>query len=158
VKFSVRRITTAVVTLSIVLALACLTSARAQEADESSADEAQTPPSVTQVAGSWTGTDTEEDTPGPMSLDLTQDGKKIGGTFSITTQSGSNGTGTVTGTIKGKISKNHLTLNFLPTSGDNHDCTAKGIAKVDGTSMEGTFLVLGNSRHCKGKGTFELSM
>jgi hypothetical protein len=88
-----------------------------------------------------------------MTLDLTQDQEKIGGTFSLST-----GDETPAGTVKGTISKNHLALTFHATSGTNHKCTALVVAKVTGNTMSGTFLVEQTSRHCKGKGTFDLTM
>ncbi len=157
-KFSIGRGAAAAAASSILLAMLCLTSARAQDADESGAADANQTPSVAQVAGSWTGTNTNIDrsqgnSTGPMTLDLTQSQNKIGGTFSLTT-----GDETPSGNVKGSISNNHLTLTFHATSGTNHPCTASVLAKVTGDTMEGAYLVNRIGRHCKGKGTFELTL
>jgi hypothetical protein len=142
---------------SMLAALLCLTAAHAQDAEESGAE--VTAP-IVQVAGTWTGTDTETSSnspgEGPMTLVLTQDLKKIDGTFSLTT-----GNSTPAGPVRGKISNDVLKLTFVATSGSNHVCTAKVLATVDVSTtpatMSGTFLVMGGKRHCKGKGTFDLT-
>ena len=138
----------------MLLALLCLTGARAQDADESSAANTST---VVQVTGTWTGTDTEGGgSPGPMMLILTQNGKSIHGNFSVTT-----GDNTPTGNVHGKISKDNLKLTFVSTGGANHACSAKVLATVDPTAMPptmtGTFHVIGNKQHCKGSGDFNLT-
>ena len=138
----------------MLVALLCLTGARAQDADESSAPNAST---VVQVAGTWTGMDTEDgSSPGPMMLILTQNGKSIHGNFSLTTDNE-----TPAGNVHGKISKDNLKLTFVATSGTNHACTAKVLATVDPTAMPptmmGTFKVISNGKHCKGSGNFELT-
>ncbi len=141
----------------MLLALLCVTGASAQD-DDSAIDEAKNPPPITQVAGTWTGTDTNEDGgqgtgSGPMTLILTQSQKKIGGTFSVTT-----GDETPAGSLVGKITNDTLTLTFHTTSGSKDDCTAAVVATVDGDTMSGTYLVKGNKTHCQGKGTFDLEM
>jgi hypothetical protein len=93
-----------------------------------------------------------------MMMVLTQNGKSIGGTFSVTS-----GKDTPAGNAMGSISGNDLKLTFVTTSGTNHTCNAKVLATVDPTAMPptmmGTFLAKGNKnkKHCKGKGTFELT-
>jgi len=135
---------------SMLLGLVC---AHAQEADESEMDAAKTPPQITQVAGTWTGTDTQQGSdPGPMTLDLTQNQKKIGGTFSVTAGPDQ----TPAGSLTGKITNDTLTLTFHTTSGVTHKCNAAVVATVDDDTMSGTFLVTGNKQHCQGKGTFDL--
>jgi hypothetical protein len=158
VKLSVKRVAATIAATLLLFALICLTAAQAQDADESGTNDAQSAPSITQVAGTWTGTDTEVKGgqvvgSGPMTLDLTQDQSAIGGTFSLTT-----GSDTPTGTVKGRISGDHLTLTFHTTGGANHKCTANVMAKVTGTTMSGTYLVDRIGKHCKGKGTFDLNM
>ena len=157
-KFSVKRVAATVAATFALLTLFSMTGARAQDADESNADGAAVIPSITQVAGTWTGTNSEVQHgqvvgSGPMTLDLTQDQEKIGGTFSLTS-----GSDTPTGPVKGTILKNHLALTFHATSGANHKCTASVVATVSGNTMSGTYLVEQTSRHCKGKGTFDLTM
>jgi hypothetical protein len=157
VRFSVKG-TAAVAATFVLFALFSMTAARAQDADESSTDGATNTPSITQVAGTWTGTDTEVQHgqvvgSGPMTLDLTQSQQKIGGTFSLST-----GDETPAGTVKGTIFKNHLSLTFHATSGTNHKCSASVVAKVTGNTMSGTYLVEQTNSHCKGKGTFDLTM
>ena len=142
----------------MLLALFSMTAARAQDADEPNTDGADAIPSIIQVAGTWTGTNTEVKGgqvvgTGPMTLDLTQDQQKIGGTFSLTT-----GDNTPTGTLRGTISGKHLALTFHATSGANHKCSALVVAKVIGNTMSGTYLVERTNNHCKGKGTFDLTM
>jgi hypothetical protein len=142
----------------MLVALFSMNAARAQDADESSTDGATIAPSITQVAGTWTGTDSEVHQgqvvgSGPMTLDLTQNQQKIGGTFSLST-----GDETPTGTVRGTIFRNHLALTFHATSGTNHKCSALVVAKVTGNTMSGTFLVERTNGHCKGKGTFDLTM
>jgi hypothetical protein len=156
-KFSIGRGAAAVAASSMLLAMLCLTSARAQDADESGAADANQTPSVAQVAGTWTGMDTNidsgQDSSGPMTLDLTQILKRIGGNFSLTT-----GDETPSGNVTGTISKDHLTLTFHATSGTQHACTASVVANVTGDTMQGTYLVNHTGKHCKGKGTFELTL
>jgi len=157
VKFSVKG-AAAVAATFVILSLLSMTGARAQDADESSTDGATIAPSITQVAGTWTGTDSEVQHgqvvgSGPMTLDLTQNQQKIGGTFSLST-----GSETPAGTVRGTIFRNHLSLTFHATSGTQHNCSALVVAKVSGNTMSGTFLVEQTSRHCKGKGTFDLTM
>jgi len=157
VKFSVKG-AAAVAATFVILSLLSMTGARAQDADESSTDGATIAPSITQVAGTWTGTDSEVQHgqvvgSGPMTLDLTQNQQKIGGTFSLST-----GSETPAGTVRGTIFRNHLSLTFHATSGTQHNCSASVVAKVSGNTMSGTFLVEQTSRHCKGKGTFDLTM
>jgi hypothetical protein len=140
---------------SMLLALLCLTAAHAQDADESAPAVAKTA-TITQVAGTWTGMDSQDgSSPGPMTLVLTQNKKEIGGTFSLTADNS-----TPTGTVSGKISKDELKLTFRSTGGSKHACSAKVMATVDTgampPTMEGTFLVEGG-KHCKGKGTFDLT-
>src|SRR5258708_32155213 len=102
----------------MLVALLCLTGARAQDADESGAPNAST---VVQVAGTWTGMDTEDgSSPGPMMLILTQNGKSIHGNFSLTTDNE-----TPAGNVHGKISKDNLKLTVGATRGSNHGCTSK---------------------------------
>jgi hypothetical protein len=146
---SIKRVTAIFAASSMLLALLCVNTARAQDADESAA-------AITQVTGTWTGTDTEGgSSPGPMMMVLTQTGKSVSGTFSV-----SSGTDTPTGNAKGSISKNNLKLTFHTTSGTSHTCDAKVLAKVNPAAMpptmSGTFQVKGNKKHCKGKGTFDL--
>lgn len=155
-KLPMKRVGAIFAASSILLALLCLTAAHAQDADESGTGEAKNKPPITQVAGTWTGTDTQDgSSPGPMTLVLTQNQKKLGGTFSVTTDDE-----TPAGNVSGKISKDDLKITFHTTSGASHDCTAKVLATVDPDAMpptmEGTFLVKGGE-HCKGKGTFELT-
>jgi hypothetical protein len=154
-KLPMKRVRAIFAASSMLLALLCLTAAHAQDADESGSGEAKNSPPITQVAGTWTGTDTQDGSPGPMMLVLTQNQKKLGGTFSVTTDDE-----TPAGSVSGKISKDDLKLTFHATSGTSHDCTAKVLATVDPDAtpptMEGTFLVKGG-KHCKGKGTFELT-
>ena len=157
-KFSIGRGAAAVAASSMLLAMLCLTSARAQDADESGTGDANQTPSVAQVTGTWTGTNTNIDkgqgnSTGPMTLDLTQTQKKIKGAFSLTT-----GSETPSGNVTGSISNNRLTLTFHATSGTQHPCTASVLAKVTGDMMEGAYLVNRIGRHCKGKGTFELTL
>ena len=158
-KFSVKRVAaTLAATFAPLLSLFSITTARAQDADESSANAATITPSTNQVAGTWTGTDTEVEHgevvgSGPMTLDLTQDQQKIGGTFSLST-----GDESPAGTVKGTISGRHLSLTFHATSGTNHKCSASVVAKVTGNTMSGTYLVEQTNSHCKGKGTFDLTM
>jgi len=153
-KFSIGRATAAFIASSILLALLCLPGAHAQDADESGTDAKTTPP-ITQVAGTWTGMDTQDGISGPMTLVLTQNKKSIGGTFSVTTDGE-----TPAGTVTGKISNDDLTLTFHATSGTKHDCTAAVLATVDPDAMpptmSGTFLVKGDKKHCNGGGTFQL--
>jgi|SRR5271166_549906 len=153
-KFSIGRATAAFTASWMLLALLCLPAAHAQDADESGTD-AKTSPPITEVAGTWTGTDTQDGVSGPMTLVLTQNKKSIGGTFSVTTDGE-----TPAGTVTGKISNDDLTLTFHATSGTNHACTAAVLATVDPDAMpqtmSGTFLVKGDKKHCKGSGTFEL--
>jgi hypothetical protein len=147
-KLTIKRVTAILAASSMLSALLCLTAARAQDVD---------PSTTTSVTGTWTGTDTEHgSSPGPMTLVLTQNGNGIGGTFSVTT-----GKNTPAGNVTGNISKNDLKLTFHTTSGTNHPCVAKVLATVDETAMPptmmGTFLVKGSKKHCKGKGTFDLT-
>jgi hypothetical protein len=114
------------------------------------------PPPIVQVAGTWQGTATQQDDPGssgtgPMTLVLTQNAKKIGGSFTIDF-----GDQTPSGWLKGNIKNNTLSVTFHATSGTDHACTAAVVATVNGNAMSGTFLVKGNRKHCKGKGTFDL--
>jgi len=138
---------------SMLLATLGLTAARAQDAD-SELTHSSTP---AQVAGTWTGTDSQNGTvQGPMTLDLTQTSKSIGGTFSLTT-----GNETPGGMVNGHIAGDNLKLVFHATMGTQHNCVAAVLATVDTTAMpptmEGTFLVKGSKKHCKGKGTFDLT-
>ena len=79
-----------------------------------------------------------------MTLVLTQDLKKIDGTFSLTT-----GGSIPAGPVTGKISQDDLKLRFVATSGSNHVCTAEVLATVDvdtmPATMSGTFLVKGGN-------------
>ena len=163
---------------SILLVLLCITGARAQDADESGVGAAEestqkipgsrsTPHTfpLPQAVGSWTGTDTYVDGggqgSGSMTLDLTQDGLKIRGTFSLTTSADETAAGSVTGKIithtSTTIQPFTLTLTFHRT--DGHDCTAAVVATVGGfylDTMSGTFLFKGNKADCTAKGTFDL--
>jgi len=140
-------------------ALLCFTAVHAQEADESGIDEAKKPPAITQVAGTWIGTDTgsfevsggQQPASGPMTLVLSQIQKTIGGTFTLTTTDETPG-----GSVAGKITNDTLKLKFQATMGTTHDCTAAVVATVDGDTMSGTFLVQGPKAFCKAKGTFDL--
>src|SRR5580693_1152481 len=103
---SIKRVTAIFAASSMLLALLCVNTARAQDADESAA-------AITQITGTWTGTDTEGgSSPGPMMMVLTQTGKSVSGTFSV-----SSGTDTPAGNAMGSISKNNLKLTFHTTSG-----------------------------------------
>jgi hypothetical protein len=139
---------------SMLLATLGMTAARAQDADSE-----LTPSStITQVAGTWTGTDSEGGVvQGPATLDLTQNGKSIGGTFSVTTDGETPG-----GKVNGHISGDDLKLTFHATMGTKHNCVAAVLATVDTSvtpaTMEGTFLVKGSKKHCNGKGTFDLTL
>ncbi|MGO9604494.1 MAG: hypothetical protein ACLQAT_14085 [Candidatus Binataceae bacterium] len=140
---------------AMLLALVSLTVAHAQEADESEIDAAKKPPPITQVAGTWTGTDSVNDGgqgtgSGPMILDLTQNQKKIAGTFSITS-----GNETPAGSVAGKITNDILTLTAHTTSGSKDNCTTAVVATVDGDTMSGTFLTHGG-KNCNARGTFDL--
>ncbi|MGO9603692.1 MAG: hypothetical protein ACLQAT_09895 [Candidatus Binataceae bacterium] len=168
-KSSISTMTGILAASSILLALVCITSARAQDADESGIDAATEFPQeipeysntkpIPPVAGTWTGTDTYMDGAGQgsgsMTVDLTQDVRKIGGTFSLTTSADETATGSVTGKITntGRITKgpSTLILTFHQTNG--HHCTAAVVATVD---LSGTFLFKGNKTNCSAKGTFDL--
>ncbi len=154
-KFSIGRATAAFTASWMLLALLCLPAAHAQDADESGTEGMKTTPPITDVAGTWTGMDTQDGVSGPMTLVLTQNKKSIGGTFSLTA-----GMDTPAGSVNGKISGDDLTLTFHATSGTNHACTAAVLATVDPEAMpqtmSGTFLVKGDKKHCKGSGTFDL--
>ena len=96
-----------------------------------------------------------------MTLDLTQNGLKIRGTFSLTTSADETAAGSVTGKINFRTSSLTqpftLTLTFHQT--DGHDCTAAVVATVGGfylDTMSGTFLFKGNKTNCSAKGTFDL--
>ncbi|MGO9605265.1 MAG: hypothetical protein ACLQAT_18060 [Candidatus Binataceae bacterium] len=140
-------------------ALVCFTAVHAQEADDSGIDDAKTPPAITQVAGTWTGTDTgsfevgggQQPASGPMTLDLSQNKKTVDGTFTLTTTDETPG-----GSAAGKITNDTLMLRIHATMGTTHDCTAAVVATVDGDTMSGTFLVQGPQKYCKAKGTFDL--
>ncbi len=108
-------------------------------------------PPITQVAGTWSGTLTQSDGNGTLSLDLTQSQKKIGGSFDATT-----GNESPSGPLTGKISGDNLTLTLHDTNPDDHGCTIAVMATVDDDTMSGTFLLKGNKKHCTGKGTFDL--
>ena len=138
---------------SMLLATLGLTTARAQDADSEVPDIS----TITQVAGTWTGTDSQNGSVlGPMTLDLTQNGKGIQGSFSLTTDGE-----TPSGHVNGHISHDDLKLTFHATMGSNHNCVAAVLATVDPTAMpptmEGTFIVKGSKKHCKGVGTFALT-
>jgi hypothetical protein len=157
-KFPITLVPATLAAASMLLAVLCQTAGRAQDADESSTYEARETGPITQVAGTWSGTDTLDEGDqgsgsGPMTLDLTQHKKTIDGTFSITA-----GDETPVGKLAGKISGNDLTLTFHTTGGTEHKCTAAVMATVDGDTMSGTFLVKGNHKHCNGKGTFDLQL
>jgi hypothetical protein len=158
-KFSIGRVSfTFAAASSMLLALLCLTAVHAQDADDSSSAEATNASTIVQVAGTWTGMDTQDgSSPGPMMMVLTQNGKSIGGTFSVTTDKS-----TPVGNLVGVISKDNLKLTFHTTGGSNHKCDAKVLATVDETAMPptmaGTFLAEGSKKHCKGKGTFDLTL
>jgi len=148
-KLSIKRATAIFAASSMLSALLCMTAARAQDVDPAA--------TTVQVTGTWTGSDTEHgSSPGPMTLVLTQNGNGIGGTFSVTS-----GNETPAGNVTGNISKDDLKLTFHTTSGTNHPCVAKVLATVDTSTMPptmmGTFLVKSRGRHCKGKGTFDLT-
>jgi hypothetical protein len=156
-KFSIGRVSLTAAAASMLLALLCLTAAHAQDADDSGMAEAPNISTIIQVAGTWTGTNHQDgSSPGPMTMVLTQNQKSLGGTFSVT-----NDKGTPAGTLTGVISKDNLKITFLTTSGTNHVCTASVQATVDTAvtpqTMAGTFLVKGSKKHCKGKGTFDLT-
>jgi hypothetical protein len=156
-KFSVGRISLTFAASSMLLAMLCLTAVHAQDADDSSSAEANTS-TVVQVAGTWTGMDTQDgSSPGPMTMVLTQNQKSLGGTFSLT-----GGNETPVGNLMGVISKDNLKLTFVTTGGTSHRCTASVLATVDTTAMPptmaGTFLVKNRGKHCKGKGTFDLTL
>jgi hypothetical protein len=145
---SIKRVIAIFAASSMLSALLRLTAARAQDVD---------PSTTTSVTGTWTGTDSEAGkSQGPMTMVLTQTGNGIGGTFSV-----SSGKDTPAGNVTGNISKGDLKLTFHTTSGTNHPCVAKVLATVDETAMpptmSGTFLVKGSKKHCKGKGTFDLT-
>ncbi|MGH8013418.1 MAG: hypothetical protein ACREQ4_13060 [Candidatus Binataceae bacterium] len=154
-RLSVKRFAVGLAVSSTVMAVLFLTGAQAQDQDYSIDRAMKSRPPITQVAGTWIGTDNVDDGgggtgSGPMALDLTQNQKKIGGTFNVTT-----GDETPDGTVVGKINGNILNLTFHATSGGKRNCSAKVMATVDGNTMSGTFLVVGG-QHCKGKGTFDL--
>lgn len=156
-KFSVGRVTLTFAASSMLLAMLCLTAAQAQDADDSSSAETRNT-SIVQVAGTWTGTDTQDgSSPGPMTMVLTQNQKSLRGTFSVTSDNE-----TPAGNLMGVISKDNLKITFVTTSGTNHRCTASVLATVDTTAMPptmaGTFLVKSKGKHCKGKGTFDLTL
>jgi len=145
---SIKRVTAIFAASSMLSALLCVTAARAQGVE---------PSTTSSVTGTWTGTDTEGGKgSGPMMMVLTQSGKGIGGTFSVTS-----GTDTPVGNVTGSISKDKLKLTFLTTGGSNHLCDAKVLATVDETAMpptmRGTFQAYGSKKHCKGKGNFDLT-
>jgi hypothetical protein len=145
---SIKRVTAIFAVSSMLSALICLTVARAQGVELST---------TASVTGTWTGTDSEGGKgTGPMMMVLTQNGKSIGGTFSVTS-----GTDTPVGNVTGSVSKDKLKLTFVTTSGSNHLCDAKVLATVDEAAMpatmKGTFQAFGSRKHCKGRGTFHLT-
>ena len=138
---------------SMLLVTLGLTAARAQDADS----EVPNISTITQVHGTWTGTDSQGGmVQGPATLDLTQNGKSIGGTFSLTTDGE-----TPSGKVNGHISGDNLKLNFHATMGTKHNCVAAVVATVDETvmppTMEGTFVVKGSKKHCRGIGSFSVT-
>jgi hypothetical protein len=157
-KFSIGRVSLTFAASSLLLALLCLTAVHAQDADDSSSAEATNTSTIVQVAGTWTGMDTQDgSSPGPMMMVLTQNQKSLRGTFSVTSDNE-----TPAGNLMGVISKDNLKITFVTTSGTNHRCTASVLATVDTTAMPptmaGTFLVKNRGKHCKGKGTFDLTL
>ncbi len=90
-----------------------------------------------------------------MTLELTQNVRKIRGTFSLTTSAEE----TAAGSVMGKLNFQTfiLTLTFHQTNG--HACTAAVVATFQGPgpdAMSGTFLFKGNKANCNAKGTFDL--
>ncbi|HKN01594.1 MAG TPA: hypothetical protein VJX23_13845 [Candidatus Binataceae bacterium] len=168
-KFSIGATTGILAASSILLALLCITRACAQDADESGIDAAEESPQeipgyshtgpVPPVFGTWTGTDTYVDGggqgSGSMTLDLTQNVRKIRGTFSLTTSGDETATGSVTGKITntGRIIKGPATLILTFHQTNGHHCTAAVVATIE---MSGTFLFKGNKTNCSAKGTFDL--
>lgn len=126
---------------------------RAQEA----APDGGSKPPITQVAGNWTGLTSVDDSGSgncdqcAMSLILSQNEKKIGGTFSISTADEN-----PAGTVSGKITNSSLTLTLRATGGSKHNCKATLNANVSGDNMSGTWLVKAGP-HCKGMGVFKLA-
>jgi hypothetical protein len=114
------------------------------------------PKQPVQVAGSWSGTDTQSGSDpgsGPMTLDLVQSKQKLTGTFSVTT-----GKGTPTGSVSGTITGDAIHATFHATGGTNHPCNAEVAAAVDGNAMTGSYVVHGSKKHCASStGTFNLT-
>ena len=147
---------------SLFVVLICVCAAHAQSADDQVAEpDVRSKPKILQVSGTWTGTDDAVDGGSgdcngcPMTLDITrQDAKQIGGTFSVTTED-EQPTGPMTGTVNGST----LRMTFKATSGTKHKCSAAVVATVDTSNdtMSGAWVTKGG-KHCKGKGTFDLTL
>ncbi len=124
--------------------------ALAQADDATVAPDSQTVPA--QMAGTWTGSiDDVKYGVGTLTLDLTQIKSTVGGTFSIEWPQDSP-SGTVKGSAKGEKVKLTVTATNQP-----HACTVKLTGKVlTLDEYTGSYKAIGNSRHCKAKGTFDV--
>ncbi|MGO9602143.1 MAG: hypothetical protein ACLQAT_01850 [Candidatus Binataceae bacterium] len=120
-------------------------------------DEAKKPSPITQVEGSWSGMDTDDDmsgnsNSGPMTLDLNQTKKKVTGSYTFTDAEGEDVGGSETGSISGDT----FTFTFHQSSGSEPHCHGTGVATVDGDTMSGSFVVSHSPKPCGGSGTFDL--
>jgi hypothetical protein len=103
------------------------------------------------VAGTWMGTiDAGPDGSGTLTFTITQNGKKLGGSFS------SNINGGAGGPLKGNVAGDVVKVNLTDTVGPHH-CKVNSTATVSGSDMSGVFMVHG-SKHCKGRGTIDLTL
>lgn len=121
-------------------------------AQEVDSPDAKAKPVIIQIAGTWSGTsESDFDGTGTLTLHLTQNKTKISGSFTLLATNANAG-----GTVKGEIADDVLTLTLKNTSSEPH-CIAKIIATVDDDDLMGAYLLKGG-KQCKGTGTFDLSL
>ncbi len=138
--------------LAVSMIVALVLGPRAVRGQDAVSADARANPIIIQVAGTWTGTlDSGFDGTGTLTLRLSQNKAKIGGSFALLATNAN-----ASGTVKGKISGDELTLTLKNTTSEPQ-CTMKIIATIDDDTLMGAY-VLEGGKQCKGTGTFDLSL
>ncbi len=138
--------------LAAPMVLSAPTHALAQDDDDATIADSKTPPAA--MAGTWIGSIVDISKggggTGTLTLDLTQVKSTVGGTFSVV------GAGNPSGSVRGKVTGNKATLTLAQTN-KSHPCkvNVKGeVLTLD--EYKGTFKAANPSKHCQGKGTFDV--
>jgi hypothetical protein len=144
------------VTMAASIVLSASPRALAQDDTETSSPDIKVPPA--QMAGTWTGdiviSAKAGGGTGTLTLELTQVKTTVGGTFTVS----GGGSKSPSGTIRGKVAGDKVTLLASPTS-QNHPCHVHFKGVVLGPAFDeykGSFSSIVHNQHCNVAGTFDI--